>query len=241
MDQTQRQLFRRRSRQHNSYGAKCGRNEHTNADLLGLSQRQSQGRNHAVRWRKTRRDIAFVKAEHEILEKLVKVTGANSFEEYKAMPTDKVWTAWKTKYPLGKALCTKPVIDNELVKNAKYDTDIPIIFGTVKKDLLPPVLNHMARAFARKQKRKIHRVTCFRSRDCCHPITRLSIPATFGMRSARLGIPYDLLRKTITTCPMKWLTDFQLLQNRKIPTPTANRNGLSIHQNPTSKFSNKFI
>lgn len=87
-------------------------------------------------------------------KKLVKVTGANSFEEYKAMPTDKVWVAWKTKFMLGKALCTKPVIDNELVKNAKYDTDIPIIFGTVKKDLLPPVLNHMARAFARKQKRK---------------------------------------------------------------------------------------
>ena len=72
-------------------------------------------------------------------------------------------------------------------------------------------------------------------------LTRLSIPATFGMRSARLGIPYDLLRKTITTRTMKWLTDFQLLQNRKIPTPTANRNGMPIHQNPTLKFSNKFI
>ena len=76
VDQTQRQLFRRRSRQHNSYGAKRGRNEHTNADLLGLSQRQSQGRNHAVWWRKTRRDIAFIKAKHEILEKTRKSNGS---------------------------------------------------------------------------------------------------------------------------------------------------------------------
>lgn len=87
-------------------------------------------------------------------KKLVKASGASSFDEFKTLPVEQVWTAWKTKHTLGKALYTKPVIDNELVKNAKYDTDVPIIFGTVKKDLLPPVLNHMARAFARKQKRK---------------------------------------------------------------------------------------
>lgn len=86
-------------------------------------------------------------------KKLVKATGAESFEEYKDMPTDKVWTAWKTKYPLEKALCTKPVIDGALVEDGTLDTDVPIIFGTVKKDLLPPMLNHMARAYARKQKR----------------------------------------------------------------------------------------
>lgn len=94
-------------------------------------------------------------------KKLVKASGASSFDEFKTLPVEQAWTAWKTKHTLGKALCTKPVIDNELVKNAKYDTDVPIIFGTVKKDLLPPVLNHMARAFARKQKRKIRRVTFF--------------------------------------------------------------------------------
>lgn len=172
-------------------------------------------------------------------KKLVKASGASSFDEFKTLPVEQVWTAWKTKYVLGKALCTKPVIDNELVKNAKYDTDVPIIFGTVKKDLLPPVLNHMARTFARKQKEKIRRVTFFRSRGCCHPITPHSIPAIFGMRSARSGILCDLLRKPITTCPTKWLTDFPLLPNRKILTSTANRNGTSIHQNPISKFSNK--
>ena len=89
------------------------------------------------------------------------------------------------------------------------------------------------------KKEKIRRVTFFRSRGCCHPITPHSIPAIFGMRSARSGILYVLLRKPITTCPTKWLTDFPLLPNRKIPTSTANRNGTSIHQNPISKFSNK--
>lgn len=86
-------------------------------------------------------------------KRLVKVSGAKSFEEFKSMPTEQVWTAWKTKLTIGKALCTKPVIDGNLVKDAKYTTSVPIIFGTVKKDLLPPILNHMARAYARKQKR----------------------------------------------------------------------------------------
>lgn len=87
-------------------------------------------------------------------KKVVKASGAKSFDEFKSMPTEQVWTTWKTKHAIGKALCTKPVIDGDLVKDAKYVTDVPIVFGTVKKDLLPPVLNHMARAYARKQKRK---------------------------------------------------------------------------------------
>lgn len=86
--------------------------------------------------------------------KLVKASGAQSFAEFKNLDAKTVWTTWKTKFPLGKALCTKPVIDGELVKDKRYDTDIPIVLGTVKKDLLPPVLNHMARAFARGQKKK---------------------------------------------------------------------------------------
>ncbi len=86
--------------------------------------------------------------------KLIKASGAKNFDEFKTLDTKTVWTTWKTKYPLGKALCTKPVIDGELVKDKRYDTDVPIVFGTVKKDLLPPILNHMARAFARGQKRK---------------------------------------------------------------------------------------
>ena len=87
-------------------------------------------------------------------KKVVKASGAKSFDEFKNMPTEKVWTTWKTKFALGKALCTKPVIDGKLVTDATYTTDVPIIFGTVKKDLLPPILNRMARAYARKQKRK---------------------------------------------------------------------------------------
>lgn len=86
--------------------------------------------------------------------KLVKASGAQSFAEFENLDAKTVWTTWKTKFPIGKALCTKPVIDGELVKDKRYDTDIPIVLGTVKKDLLPPVLNHMARAFARGQKKK---------------------------------------------------------------------------------------
>ncbi len=92
-------------------------------------------------------------------KKVVKASGAKSFGEFKTMDAKTVWTTWKTKFPLGKALCTKPVIDGQLVKDKRYDTDVPIVFGTVKKDLLPPVLNHMARAFARGQKKK--NVPCY--------------------------------------------------------------------------------
>lgn len=98
--------------------------------------------------------LPITKPNKRYWKKLVKASGAKSFEEFKSMPTEQIWTAWKTKLMLGKAFCTKPVIDGKLVKDAKYETDVPIIFGTVKKDLLPPVLNHMARAFARKQKKK---------------------------------------------------------------------------------------
>lgn len=87
-------------------------------------------------------------------KKLVKASGANSFDEFCSLPTEQVWTAWKTKLVLGKALFTKPVVDGELVKDKRCDADVPIVFGTVTKDLLPPVLNHMTRAYARKQKRK---------------------------------------------------------------------------------------
>ena len=85
---------------------------------------------------------------------LVKECGANTFEEAQALPTEQIWTEWRTKHLFGKAMETKIVLDGELVKTKKYDTDVPVIFGVVKKDLMPPLLKHMARAFARKQARR---------------------------------------------------------------------------------------
>lgn len=87
-------------------------------------------------------------------KKLMKASGAADIEEFGKLPTEHVWTTWKTKHLVGKALQTKPVLDGKLIKNDRYDTSVPTVIGTVKKDLLPPVLNHMARAFARKQKKK---------------------------------------------------------------------------------------
>ena len=84
----------------------------------------------------------------------MKASGAADIEEFRKLPTEQVWTTWKTKHLVGKALQTKPVLDGKLIKNDRYDTSVPTVIGTVKKDLLPPVLNHMARAFARKQKKK---------------------------------------------------------------------------------------
>ena len=92
-------------------------------------------------------------------KKVMKAAGAASFEEFRTMPAEKVWTAWKTKNLAGKALQTKPVIDGDLIADKSYDTQVPAIIGTVTKDLLPPVLNHMARAFARRQKKR--GVPCF--------------------------------------------------------------------------------
>ena len=86
--------------------------------------------------------------------KLMKESGAKTFEEYQAMPAQEVWTPWRTTHLLGKAAETKIVVDGELVPNKRYDTDVPVVYGVVLKDLMPPLLNHMARAFARKQRRK---------------------------------------------------------------------------------------
>lgn len=86
-------------------------------------------------------------------KKLMKAAGASSYEEFVAMPAEKVWTTWKTKHLVGKAMQTKPVIDGELVKGKNWATNVPAILGTVTKDLLPPLLNHMARQFARRQKK----------------------------------------------------------------------------------------
>lgn len=123
-------------------------------------------------------------------KKVVKASGAKSFDEFKSMPTEQVWTTWKTKHAIGKALCTKPVIDGDLVKDAKYVTDVPIVFGTVKKDLLPPVLNHMARAYARKQKRK--GVPCY-----VFSLTRLLPPDNASFHSCDLWYALGSLPKSL--------------------------------------------
>ncbi len=98
--------------------------------------------------------LPVTKASHRYWNKVIRASGARDFEEFKALPAETIWTAWRTKNKIGKGLNTKPVIDGDLIKDNCYDTDIPIIYGTVKGDLLPPVLNHMARAFARKQHAK---------------------------------------------------------------------------------------
>lgn len=85
---------------------------------------------------------------------LVELSGAKDFDEFKSMPAEKVWTTWKTKKVVGKAMNTKAVIDGTLVTDDKYETTVPIIYGVVKKDMVPPVLRHMARSFARKQLKK---------------------------------------------------------------------------------------
>lgn len=87
-------------------------------------------------------------------EKLMKETGASTFEEYQNLPTETVWTPWKKTHPIGKMAETKIVVDGELVKDKKYVADVPTVYGVVKKDLMPPVLNHMARSTAKKQGKK---------------------------------------------------------------------------------------
>lgn len=158
--------------------------------MLGQAQRQSQRRDYAFGRRKKRGDLAAFEVKYEILEKVVKASGAKSFDEFKSMPTEQVWTTWKTKHAIGKALCTKPVIDGDLVKDAKYVTDVPIVFGTVKKDLLPPVLNHMARAYARKQKRK--GVPCY-----VFSLTRLLPPDNASFHSCDLWYALGSLPKSL--------------------------------------------
>ena len=86
--------------------------------------------------------------------KLITDCGAKTFEEAQSIPTEQIWTEWRTKHLVGKAMETKAVVDGELVKDKKYNTNVPVVFGIVKKDLAPPMLNHMAKAFARKQRRK---------------------------------------------------------------------------------------
>lgn len=93
--------------------------------------------------------------------KLMDESGAKTFEEYQTMDVEKVWTPWRTTHKLGKSLETKIVVDGELVKDKKYDTDIPVILGVDKKDLLPFLLNHMARSYARRQKRRGKRAYLF--------------------------------------------------------------------------------
>ena len=87
-------------------------------------------------------------------KRLIKETGAKDYDEFYKMDTETVWTPWRTTHYLGKAAETKIVVDGDLVKNKKYITDVPVIYGICKKDLFPPLLRHMARDFSRKQKRK---------------------------------------------------------------------------------------
>ena len=98
--------------------------------------------------------FAITKPNHRYWKKLEKEAGATSFEEFKQMPAQQIWEPWRTKHLVGKALETKIVLDGEFVKNKKYITDVPVIFGMVKKDLPPPILRHMARKFCKIQRKK---------------------------------------------------------------------------------------
>jgi len=92
-------------------------------------------------------------------KKLIRKSGAKSFEDFCKMSAEQIWNAWKTADVIGKALWTKPVIDGSLVVNNKNDIDIPTIVGTVKKDLANTVMKRMALCFAKKQKRR--NVPCY--------------------------------------------------------------------------------
>ena len=84
---------------------------------------------------------------------LAALVACNKPKEDEQKPEDKPSTTEATVTLVSDASVNVPV-DGDIVKNKRYDTDVPVIFGIVKKDLAPPVLKHMARAFARKQARK---------------------------------------------------------------------------------------
>ncbi len=82
---------------------------------------------------------------------VMRKAGADSVEEFAAMDAKRVFEAYSSSSGIGALFATAPVIDGKLIVKARHDPPkVECIFGTVQKDLLPPVLRHMKRAMAKR-------------------------------------------------------------------------------------------
>ena len=63
---------------------------------------------------------------------------------------EELFKAWNKTSIISKMLLTKPVIDENLVKDNLNKAKIPCIMGMVEKDMFPPVLKNMIKSYAKK-------------------------------------------------------------------------------------------
>ncbi len=91
------------------------------------------------------------KPNFKFWESVIRKAGAGSVEEFAAMDAKRVFEAYSSSGGIKALFATAPVIDGKLINKGRHDPPkVDCIFGTVQKDLLPPVLRHMKRAMAKR-------------------------------------------------------------------------------------------
>lgn len=91
------------------------------------------------------------KPDFRFWQKVMRKAGADSVEQFAAMDAKRVFEAYSNSSGISALFATAPVIDGKLIKQGRHmPPKVECIFGTVQKDLLPPVLRHMKRTMAKR-------------------------------------------------------------------------------------------
>ena len=95
-------------------------------------------------------------------EKVIEFAGCSSFEEFKNIPIETLFSAWNKarREVKGAFSATSPVIDGKLIKGSfkKELSDdsykkIAYMIGSTSEDIIPPILNNMALSWCKKQEK----------------------------------------------------------------------------------------
>ena len=82
---------------------------------------------------------------------VLKRSGAQNFEEFKNLPSKTIYEAFANSSGISSLFATAPTMDGKLVKGKRHaPSPVACVYGTVEKDMLPPLLKHMKRAMAKR-------------------------------------------------------------------------------------------
>lgn len=87
--------------------------------------------------------------------RVMKCAGAKGVPEFAALDARSAFEAYKRAAGMRAMFATAPVIDGDTVNAARHrPPEVECIFGTVKNDLLPPVLKHMKKSMAKRMTKR---------------------------------------------------------------------------------------
>lgn len=87
-------------------------------------------------------------------QEVMKISGANNLEEFRKVPPEKLFEAWKKaqKEIKGGMMASFPVKDSEFIKEGAKPKNIPYMIGSTSHDMAPAVLYSITKKWGMKNK-----------------------------------------------------------------------------------------